>query len=148
MDRAREPPIPSLPVKLCLCFSLFFSYPLMLIPLAVMLEQKAAAAASSADNNRCLVIVLPRLSLVAVTVCLILSLPGFADLLEVIGATAVSGVALIMPALCHLGATWRDKVGRYASTISSLEEILGTNVPQLSGKTYIYYNYPFLFKWL
>ena len=62
----------------------------MLIPLAVMLEQKAAAAASSADNNRCLVIVLPRLSLVAVTVCLILSLPGFADLLEVIGATAVS----------------------------------------------------------
>ena len=89
-------------MKICLCFSLFFSYPLMLIPLAASLERTQVMSSHHP--------LLPRAALVAVTVCLILSLPDFADLLEVVGATACSMVALVMPALCHLGCTWRDRV--------------------------------------
>ena len=79
-------------VQLCLRFSLFFSYPLMLFPLTSLLEERYSPGKGKAA--------LLRLGLVLLTAVIIVALPSFADLLEVIGAVCCSLVAFVMPALC------------------------------------------------
>ena len=81
-------------VKLCLCFSLFFSYPLMLFPLSAMLDDRFPKATSN--------FIMIRFVLVLSTGAIIVLFPSFADLLEVIGSVFCSMVAFVMPALCHL----------------------------------------------
>lgn len=81
-------------VKLCLCFSLFFSYPLMLFPLSGMLEERFPKSTLTS--------ILIRFGLVLSTAIIIVLFPSFADLLEIIGSVCCSMVAFVMPALCHL----------------------------------------------
>ena len=78
-------------MKLCLCFSLFFSYPLMLIPAALSLERRAEAAAALILGGKPQSPQSPqrlwwapaalRAALVAATAAPVIVLPGIAELL-------------------------------------------------------------------
>lgn len=87
----------ALMVKLCLCFSLFFSYPLMLHPLSCIFDDKVAQCMPPLIAKFVL-----RLLLVSTTGLVIVLLPNFADLLEILGSICCTILAFIIPALAHL----------------------------------------------
>lgn len=95
-------------VKLFLCISLFFSYPIMLFPVTRMLQRKYAAmkdlpttASPSKMPTTRMFPLLVRFSLVTVSGLVVCIIPNFSDLMNIIGAVFGTILAFIMPALCH-----------------------------------------------
>jgi len=90
-------------VKACLCFSLFFTFPVMMFPVSTMLDKQIAVAASRSK--------LEKLSLIAGTVLrcgevalagvIVTMIPDFASIMGLIGSTCCMLLALIMPGLIH-----------------------------------------------
>nr|CAB3266252.1 proton-coupled amino acid transporter 3 [Phallusia mammillata] len=84
-------------VKMCLCFSLFFTYPVMMFPVVQILEKRCKGTFSSYIAGNFL-----RAGMVAMTGLVVLIIPSFSTLMSLVGATCCSLLAFIMPALFHL----------------------------------------------
>jgi len=104
-------------VKLFLCISLFFSYPIMLFPVTRMLQRKYVTCKGLPPNSPSktptthflpLLIRFCIVTLSGIIVCLI---PNFSDLMNIIGAVFGTILAFIMPALCHY-AIFRKSIER------------------------------------
>lgn len=95
-------------VKLCLCVSLFFTYPVMLFPVTALIQQRLSHSVGI-DKDGKFVPLCIRFILVTLTGVVVLLVPRFADLMALIGATCCTLLAFIMPALCHL-ALFRKEV--------------------------------------
>jgi len=89
-------------VKICLCFSLFFTYPIMLFPVTSILEKKLEVAQGSTAAK------FMRLIIVLLTGLIVLKVPNFGQLMALVGASCCTLLAYIMPALCHLVLFRRD----------------------------------------
>lgn len=85
-------------VKLCLCFSLFFTYPIMLFPVTSILEKKLGTSPTQSP----LLTKLLRLIIVTLTGLIVVKVPNFGQLMALVGASCCTLLAFIMPALCHL----------------------------------------------
>jgi len=92
-------------VKGCLCFSLFFTYPVMMFPVTSLLEKKLHM--SSAPSSSLMWGIL-RLVLVTITGLIVVKVPNFGQLMALVGASCCTLLAFIMPALCHLVLFRRD----------------------------------------
>jgi len=89
-------------VKICLCFSLFFTYPIMLFPVTSILEKKLEITSGSMAAK------MLRLLIVILTGFVVLKVPNFGQLMALVGASCCTLLAYIMPALCHLVLFRRD----------------------------------------
>jgi len=95
-------------VKLFLCISLFFSYPIMLFPVTRMLQRKYASqkdlpitsSPSKMPTTRVFPLLI-RFSLVTISGLVVTVIPNFSTLMNIIGAVFGTILAFIMPALCH-----------------------------------------------
>jgi len=83
-------------VKVCLCISLFFTYPIMLFPVFSILEKKMSISSTTVISK------FMRLSVVLLTGLIVLKVPNFGQLMALVGASCCTLLAFIMPALCHL----------------------------------------------
>lgn len=83
-------------VKGCLCFSLFFTYPVMLFPVTTLLEKRVWTNLSPMYST------LLRTCIVTITGIIVIIIPKFADLMALVGATCCTLLAFIMPGLMHL----------------------------------------------
>lgn len=88
-------PMP-LMVKGCLCFSLFFTYPIMLFPVIEILERRLGTVNHFWKGN------LLRASVVILSVIVVLIIPDFSTIMVLIGATCCSLLAFILPSLLHM----------------------------------------------
>ena len=82
-------------VKACLCFSLFFTYPIMLFPVTSLLDDRVLKQAGGMSPA------LMRLGLVAATGVVVMIIPRFADLMALVGATCCTLLAFILPGTFH-----------------------------------------------
>ena len=103
-------------VKMFLCISLFFSYPIMMFPVTRMLQRKCAGFSqmSATNNNQSTLKMLPmfiRLILVTISGLIVCIVPNFSDLMNIIGAVFGTILAFIMPELCHY-AIFRTNIQR------------------------------------
>jgi len=83
-------------IKGCLCFSLFFTYPIMLFPVTNILEKKMSIPSSSLYST------FLRLCIVSLTGVIVIQVPNFGQLMALVGASCCTLLAFIMPGLCHL----------------------------------------------
>jgi len=90
-------------VKFCLCFSLFFTYPIMLFPVTSIMEKKFEIGGSSWTGK------MLRLCIVLLTGFIGLKVPNFGQLMALVGASCCTLLAYIMPALCHLVLFRKEK---------------------------------------
>jgi len=88
-------PMP-LMVKGCLCFSLFFTYPIMLFPVIEILERRLGTVNHFWKGN------LLRASVVISSIIVVLIIPDFSTIMVLIGATCCSLLAFILPSLLHM----------------------------------------------
>eukprot|EP00045_Choanoeca_perplexa_P006753 m.58456 g.58456 ORF g.58456 m.58456 type:complete len:409 (+) comp13765_c0_seq1:169-1395(+) len=87
-------------IKACLCFSLYFTYPVMLFPVSSILDKALAPSnqelPSFAKGN------MVRVAVVITSALVVLAIPDFASIMGLIGSTCCMLLALIMPGLLHL----------------------------------------------
>ena len=95
----------------------------MLIPVSTLVEQRLDDAATAPNHPRARGVVV-RLALVLFTAVVIFTLPQFADLLEVVGATCCSMVAFVLPALIHL-RVFRTELGLGARALDVAVMVVG-----------------------
>jgi len=88
-------PMP-LTVKGCLCFSLFFTYPVMLFPVVEIIERRMGIQGSVMKGN------ILRAGLVLITIVTVCIITDFSTIMVLIGATCCSLLAFILPAITHL----------------------------------------------
>ncbi|XP_037082211.1 amino acid transporter AVT3B-like [Pollicipes pollicipes] len=84
-------------VKCCLCFSLFFTYPLMVFPVVTIIEKRLPASYNTTFRGNAL-----RLLLVLTSGLVVVLIPNFANLMAIIGGTCCTLLAFILPGLFHL----------------------------------------------
>ncbi|XP_043226186.1 amino acid transporter ANT1-like isoform X1 [Amphibalanus amphitrite] len=84
-------------VKCCLCFSLFFTYPLMMFPVVTIIEKRLPASYLTTSRGNVL-----RLLLVATSGLVVVMIPNFANLMAIIGGTCCTLLAFVLPGLFHL----------------------------------------------
>ncbi|XP_063729407.1 uncharacterized protein LOC134857014 isoform X2 [Symsagittifera roscoffensis] len=100
-------------VKACLCFSLIFTYPMMMFPVVQLLEAKLlpehsqlSATRSSNNSSSATSKYMPgnvlRCSLVCVTGVIVIAIPNFSVLMALVGSTCCTLLAFILPAIFHL----------------------------------------------
>lgn len=85
-------------VKLCLCVSLFLTYPLMMFPVVTVIEKRFnhTTGYSTWHGNWL------RFGLVASSGLVVLLIPNFANLMAIIGGTCCTLLAFTLPGLFHL----------------------------------------------
>lgn len=83
-------------VKFCLCFALFFTYPIMLFPVFQLIQARSSFI-NGASREAAL-----RCGVVSLTGFVVLAIPNFAHLMALIGATCCTLLAFILPAAFHL----------------------------------------------
>ncbi|XP_033104591.1 amino acid transporter AVT3C-like [Anneissia japonica] len=98
-------------VKGCLCFSLFFTYPMMMFPVSRIIEN-ITTDDPLRNLNRGNII---RCSMVLLTGLIVLAIPNFTTLMALVGASCCTLLAFILPAifhmkLCHETLTMRQLV--------------------------------------
>jgi len=86
-------------VKCCLCFSLFFTYPMMMFPVSTLLDKLAATTDGTVTPMKKTMI---RIGLVMTSVIFTLAIPDFAIIMGLIGSSCCMLLALILPGLFHL----------------------------------------------
>jgi len=100
-------------VKACLCFSLFFTYPIMLFPVTSILEKKLSSVSTTSTPMFSMVL---RLVIVTLTGLTVVKVPNFGQLMALVGASCCTLLAFIMPALCHL-VLFRKENDRFGTTL-------------------------------
>jgi len=83
-------------VRLCLSFSLFFTYPIMMFPVVKLLDKKFRSTDNLHKSN------MMRVSPVLTTYVVIAIVPNFSILMAFVGATCCTLLGFILPALFHL----------------------------------------------
>ena len=84
-------------VKSCLCFSLFFTFPIMVFPVVETLERRFHIY--SGDHLKGSIV---RMISPIVAAVIVLIIPSFSAIMGLIGATCCSLLAFILPGLFHL----------------------------------------------
>lgn len=84
-------------VKACLCFSLFFTFPIMMFPVVETIERRFKIY--SGDRMKGTLVRCASPVLVAI---IVLVIPSFSAIMGLIGATCCSLLAFILPALFHM----------------------------------------------
>eukprot|EP00092_Neocalanus_flemingeri_P026970 GFUD01029244.1.p1 GENE.GFUD01029244.1~~GFUD01029244.1.p1 ORF type:complete len:455 (+),score=65.55 GFUD01029244.1:150-1514(+) len=107
-------------VKICLCISLFFTYPIMLFPVFSILEKKLSISSSAVLAK------FVRLSVVLLTGLIVLKVPNFGQLMALVGASCCTLLAFIMPALCHL-VLFRKEEDKNAKMLDYTLIVLGVS---------------------
>jgi len=107
-------------VKICLCISLFFTYPIMLFPVFSILEKKMSISSSAVLAK------FVRLSVVLLTGLIVLKVPNFGQLMALVGASCCTLLAFIMPALCHL-VLFRKEEDRSSKMLDYTLIVLGVS---------------------
>jgi proton-coupled amino acid transporter len=85
-------------VKACLCFSLFFTYPVMMFPVVQLLEDKFISDPQHHFHQGNIL----RGVLVGVTGLIVIAIPNFSVLMALVGSTCCTLLAFILPAILHL----------------------------------------------
>ncbi|XP_064404941.1 uncharacterized protein LOC135350143 [Halichondria panicea] len=89
-------------VKGCLCFSLFFTYPIMMYPVALILERMFCINKDAVDSNSAYwkgsVL---RTGLVVVSGLIVILVPDFSTLMALVGSGACTLLAFIFPGMFH-----------------------------------------------
>ena len=104
-------------VKMFLCISLFFSYPIMLFPVTRMLQRKCSGLNNQQSPSKTLqstlkpLPMLIRFILVTLSGLIVCLVPNFSTLMNIIGAVFGTLLAFIMPGLCHY-AIFRNNINR------------------------------------
>eukprot|EP00041_Stephanoeca_diplocostata_P022725 m.544669 g.544669 ORF g.544669 m.544669 type:complete len:283 (+) comp22140_c0_seq2:123-971(+) len=93
-------PFPNI-VKGCLCFSLFFTFPVMLFPVSTLLD-KVLSGGTQADGLPIYKGAFLRSGLVGLSGIIVLAIPDFATIMGLIGSTCCMLLALILPGIFHL----------------------------------------------
>lgn len=106
----------ALMVKMFLCISLFFSYPIMMFPVTRMLQRKCIGFSPTTTNQnpQSTLKMLPmfiRFILVTLSGLIVCLVPNFSTLMNIIGAVFGTLLAFIMPGLCHY-AIFRNNINR------------------------------------
>jgi len=83
-------------VKASLCFSLFFTFPIMMFPVIETLERRLKIQKSHRFSGSLVRAIAP-----IVTSLIVLLIPSFSAMMGLIGATCCSLLAFILPALFH-----------------------------------------------
>ncbi|XP_062513793.1 uncharacterized protein LOC134189515 [Corticium candelabrum] len=86
-------------VKSCLCFSLFFTYPVMMFPVTRMLDIKLGIDSNSNSSGNSPIAL--RAAVVVFTCIVVLAIPSFSDLMALVGATCCTMLLLTLPGLFH-----------------------------------------------
>ncbi|EDO41700.1 predicted protein [Nematostella vectensis] len=86
-------------VKSCLCFSLFFTYPVMMFPVVAILEKKLF---SDEGKSHYYYGTFLRGLMVIITGIVVLGIPDFSMLMALVGSSCCTLLAFILPALFHL----------------------------------------------
>lgn len=84
-------------VRGCLCFSLFFTFPVMMFPIIQILEKRLKMEYSSWMKGNAL-----RSGMVLLCMFIVLLIPSFSTLMSLVGATCCNLLAFILPAVFHL----------------------------------------------
>jgi len=84
-------------VKMFLCFSLFFTYPVMMFPTIQIIQKRSRRCKESKYIGNVV-----RAMMVVLTGLVVLIIPSFSTLMVLIGACICSPLAFILPALFHL----------------------------------------------
>ena len=94
----------SVVVKFCFCFSLFFSYPLMLFPLTALVESRMDHHSQGPPGTKSSFLqrMFLRATLVLGTSLVVTSFGNISLLLEAVGAVFCTTMGFVIPSLCHL----------------------------------------------
>lgn len=93
-----EGPFPAV-VQLCLCFSLFFTYPIMMFPVALLLEKKLLPDGGRNSYYPGSVL---RACIVVLTGIVVLCIPNFSTLMAFFGSSCCTLLGFILPGVFHL----------------------------------------------
>lgn len=85
-------------VKACLCFSLFFTYPVAMFPVISTIERRMKLDPVKDNNYGNLI----RLIMVLTTGLVVIIIPSFTTLMALVGATCCTLLAFILPGIFHL----------------------------------------------
>jgi proton-coupled amino acid transporter len=83
-------------VKACLCFSLFFTFPIMMFPVVETMERRLKIYSSDRVKGTIIRCISP-----IIVALIVLLIPSFSAIMGLIGATCCSLLAFILPALFH-----------------------------------------------
>lgn len=117
-------------VKMFLCISLFFSYPIMLFPVTRMLQRKCSGLNNQQSPIKTLqstlkpLPMLIRFMLVTLSGLIVCLVPNFSTLMNIIGAVFGTLLAFIMPGLCHY-AIFRNNITRSDVMMDYMLVIIG-----------------------
>lgn len=106
-------------VKGCLCFSLFFTYPIMMFPVAKIIERMTM---KNPDQTKYSYITgcAMRTLLVVVTGLTVLIIPNFSTLMALVGSGCCTLLAFILPGIFH----WRLFSGELSAGMLALDIFL------------------------
>lgn len=126
-------------VKMCLCISLFFTYPVMMFPVTNIITPKIQQWIAIEETNLFKLVL--RLILVTITGIIVILIPNFANLMSLIGATCCTLLAFILPALCHLILFKGDldKSQIFVDIFLVLVGVLGMVLGTVDALRHIYY---------
>jgi len=126
-------------VKVCLCFSLFFTYPVMMFPVTKIITPKVQQLITIEETTLFRLVL--RFILVSITGIIVIVIPNFANLMSFIGATCCTLLAFILPALCHLILFKNDldKFQIFLDIFLILVGIIGSILGSYDALMHIYY---------
>lgn len=109
-------------VKGFLCFSLYFTYPIMMFPVASILERMFFTS-TNADTNYLLGCLL-RTLLVFISALIVLAIPNFSTLMALVGSSCCTTLGFILPAVFHW-LIFRDDLTLCSKVFNAFLIVLG-----------------------
>ncbi|XP_058952261.2 uncharacterized protein [Pocillopora verrucosa] len=91
-------PFPAV-VQLCLCFSLFFTYPIMMFPVVLLLEKKLLPDGGKSSYYQGTVL---RACVVVLSGIVVLVIPNFSTLMAFFGSSCCTLLGFVLPGIFHL----------------------------------------------
>ncbi|PFX16353.1 amino acid transporter AVT3C-like isoform X1 [Stylophora pistillata] len=91
-------PFPAV-VQLCLCFSLFFTYPIMMFPVVLLLEKKLLPDGGKSSYYQGTIL---RACVVVLSGIVVLVIPNFSTLMAFFGSSCCTLLGFVLPGIFHL----------------------------------------------
>lgn len=95
-------------VKLFLSVSLFFTYPVMMFPVSLIIDRRLKITEKFGAIN-----IIIRMLLVLLTGCIIILIPQFSTLMELVGATLCTSLNFTFPGLFYLAIIGKNNGNSY-----------------------------------
>mmetsp|Transcript_18005 Transcript_18005/g.35447 ORF Transcript_18005/g.35447 Transcript_18005/m.35447 type:complete len:550 (-) Transcript_18005:351-2000(-) len=112
--------IPTKIVKVALSTGLFFTFPLMMLPVYTIIESSSVLSGRSQWVKS-----LVRVIVVFGAVFIAIGIPNFGDFISLVGAGACALLALILPAYFHL-KLYGDQISKFAAAVDIFVIIVGS----------------------